>query len=153
MSKARVGRTSRPQDLELDVIKPAPLEASAPRETSFTQPMLLMSEMAPLDAQDTHPEPLVPSHRPPLDLDLDLNLDFSNSELMAMQELPAVPAAIPSAPAALDLDFDLDLDLGAPAPVAVPTPVTPVAPSIDSNMLEFDLFDPKVEAKISPKKN
>ncbi len=153
MPKARAGRASRPQELELDVSKPAPLEASAPRETSFTQPMLLMSEMAPLEAQDTHPEPLAPSHRPPLDLDLDLNLDFSNSELMAMQELPAVSAAIPPAPAALDLDFDLDLDLGAPGPVVAPAPVPPVAPTIDSNMLEFDLFDPSVEAKISPKKN
>lgn len=154
MAKARTWRASRPQELELDASKPMPLEASAPRETSFTQPMLLMSEMAPLEAQDTHPGPLAPSHRPPLDLDLDLNLDFSNSELMAMQELPAVPAAKPPAPASLDLDFDLDLDLdlGAPNPVASPAPGPVAIPSVDSNMLEFDLFDPSVEAKISPKK-
>ncbi|WP_348007735.1 hypothetical protein [Rhodoferax sp.] len=151
MPKARPGRASRPQELELDVSKPVPLDDSVPRETSFTQPMLLMSEMAPLEAQDTHPEPLAPSHRAPLDLDLDLNLDFSNSELMAMQELPVVPGAIPPAPAALDLDFDLDL--GVPGPVAAPVPVPPAVPTIDSNMLEFDLFDPKVEAKISPKKS
>jgi hypothetical protein len=34
-----------------------------------------------------------------------------------------------------------------PAPV-----LPPAAPVVDSNMLEFDLFDPKVEAKISPRK-
>ncbi len=157
MTRARTARASRPQDLELDISQPEPSEASAPRETVFTQPMLLMSEMAPLEAQDTHPEPLAPAHRPPLDLDLDLNLDFSNSELMAMQELPAVPAVVtpakPPAPAPLDLDFDLDLDLGLPGPAAAPAPVAPpVIPVVDSNMLEFDLFDPSIEAKISPKK-
>ncbi len=158
MSRARTARASRPQELELDISQPVPLEASAPRETSFTQPMLLMSEMAPLEAQDTHPEPLAPAHRPPLDLDLDLNLDFSNSELMAMQELPTVPAVNTSAPspaptpAPLDLDFDLDLDLGLPGPVPAPV-APPVIPVVDSNMLEFDLFDPSIEAKISPKKN
>lgn len=165
LSQARSGRVSRRQDLELDVTKPEPSDDSAPRETSFTQPMLLMSEMVPLEAQDTHPEPLAPSHRPPLDLDLDLNLDFSNSELMAMEALPAAPATeVPSAPAPLDLDLDLGLDLelapSLPTPLAASTPLpslpplpaaVPPVPSIDSNMLEFDLFDPKVEAKISPK--
>ena len=156
VTRARTVRASRPHELELDISRPATLEPSAPRETSFTQPMLLMSELAPLEAQDTHPEPLAPAHRPPLDLDLDLNLDFSNSELMAMQEMSAAPAVQPSAnppaPPPLDLDFDLDLDLGLPGPAAAPVP-PPVIPVVDSNMLEFDLFDPSVEAKISPKKN
>lgn len=156
MTKARAGRASRPLDLEQKVSKPAPLDISVPRETSFTQPMLL-SEMAALDAQDTHPEPLAPIYRPPLDLDLDLNLDFSNSELMAMQELPFVPAAPPSVPASLDLDLNLDLNLELSTPLpslsAATATITPVTSAIDSNMLDFDLFDPKVEAKISPKKN
>lgn len=153
-TRPRTAAVTRPQELELDISQPVPLEASAPRETSFTQPMLLMSEMAPLESQDTHPQPLAPAHRPPLDLDLDLNLDFSNSELMAMQEIPSVPATLPPVPAALDLDFDLDLDLdlAAPAPVAAPVPAPPAIPVVDSNMLEFDLFDPSIEAKISPKK-
>ncbi len=154
MPPVRTGRVSRLQDLELDVSKPAPLDAAAPRETSFTQPMLLMSEMAPLEAQDTHPEPLASAHRPPLDLDLDLdlNLDFSNSELMAMQELPVLPLAVPPASPSFDLDLDLDLAAPMPSPVLVPAPMPPAIPMVDSNMLEFDLFDPKVEAKISPKK-
>ena len=150
MSKVRAARPSRLQDLELDAPNPVPLDASAPRETSFTQPMLL-SEMAPLDEPHTRPGPLAPAYRPPLDLDLDLNLDFSNSELMAMQELPLVSAVASTVPASLDLDLDLDLDALVPnlAPAPIPAPIT----AIDSNMLEFDLFDPKVEAKISPKKS
>ena len=163
MSKVRAGRASRPKDLELDLVKPAPFDASIPRETSFTQPMLLASEMVLLEAQDTDPEPLASAYRPPLDLDLDLNLDFSNSELTAMQELsamptiatiaavpavPAVPAVMERVPAPLDLDLDLDLDLAASAPL----PAAPMLPAIDDNMLEFDLFDPEIEAKIAPKK-
>jgi hypothetical protein len=155
-------RVSRIQDLELDISQPESKSDSdsTPRETSFTQPMLLMSEMAPLDAQDTQPEPLAQSYRAPLDLDLDLNLDFSNSELMAMQELPVVPAVVPAQPAALDLDLDLGLDLDLELAPSLPTPleartplpsVPPAISAIDSNMLEFDLFDPKIEAKISPK--
>ena len=51
-------------------------------------------------------------------------------------------------PAPLDLDLDLDLDLAASAPL----PAAPMLPAIDDNMLEFDLFDPEIEAKIAPKK-
>ena len=154
MPKVRTGRISPPQDQVLDVPKLAPSEASAPRETSFTQPMLLMSEIVPLEAQDTHPEPLAPAYRAPLDLDLDLNLDFTNSELMAMQRPSAVSVASPPALPSLDFDFDFDLDLAAPLPNAVtaPAPLPLMLPVIDSNMLEFDLFDPQVEAKIAPKK-
>ena len=165
MPQVRGGRVSRRQELELDLSRPAPLDVATPSDTTFTQPMALMSEMAPLDGQDTHSEALSPAYRQPLDLDLDLdlNLDFSNSELMAMQELPTAPLVIAPAPMPplaatvldLDLNLDLDLDLGT-APSASPLetePTSPIAQTIDSHMLEFDLFDPKVEAKISPKKD
>ncbi len=161
MPQVRSGRVSRRQELELDISRPAPLDVAPPSDTTFTQPMALMSEIAPLDGQDTHPEALSPGYRQPLDLDLDLdlNLDFSNSELLAMQELPTAPLVIAPAPmpplAATVLDLDLDLDLGA-VPNASPlatAPTAPMAQTIDSHMLEFDLFDPKVEAKISPKKD
>ena len=148
MPKRRAERISRPPEHEPDVAKSPPLDASVPRETLFTQPMLLMSGMLPLVTQGAPLEPLAPSQRLPLDLDLDLNLDFSNSELMAMQELAARSAAIsPASP-----PLDLELDLGAAGPAAAASPVLPVTSPIDSNMLEFDLFDPKVEAKIAPKK-
>ncbi len=129
-----------------------PMDMSFSQETSITQPMLLMpdtpaSELAPLP-----PEPAAVSTRQPLDLDLDLdlNLDFSNSELLAMQEPPAKQAA------ALDLaPLDLDLGLGPMDPqlpaVAPAVAETPPLPLIDTHMLEFDLFDPNTEAKISPK--
>jgi pilus assembly protein FimV len=159
MPQVRGGQVSRRQELELDLSRPAPLDVATPSDTTFTQPMALMSELAPLDGQDTHPEALSPAYRQPLDLDLDLdlNLDFSNSELLAMQELPTAPLVIAPAPmpplAATVLDLDLDLGAAPSASPLITAPAAPVVPTIDSHMLEFDLFDPKVEAKISAKKD
>ena len=150
-------RISTRAALEPRLSQPAQLEDPAPRETTFTQPMLLMPEADPAvpERADAPAEPAVSSYKQPLDLDLDLNLDFSNSELLAMQQLSAVPKPAPAPPPAdnpptlAPLDLDID-DLLATPPVVTPPP-PPVPPVIDSNMLEFDLFDPKVEAKISPK--
>ncbi|WP_143029136.1 hypothetical protein [Rhodoferax sp. OV413] len=147
-------RNSLPAALEPQLSQPGALE-ELPRETSFTQPMLLMPDPSAPERADVPPEPAVSSYRQPLDLDLDLNLDFSNSELLAMQQLPAAspppPAPAPAASSPLMEPLDLDLDELMANPAATPTPPPPAPPVIDSNMLEFDLFDPKVEAKISPK--
>nr|WP_315234197.1 hypothetical protein [uncultured Albidiferax sp.] len=146
-------RNSLPAALEPQLSQPGALE-ELPRETSFTQPMLLMPDPAAPERADVPPEPAVSSYRQPLDLDLDLNLDFSNSELLAMQQLPAAspppPAPAPAASSPLMEPLDLDLDELMATPVATP-PQPPAPPVIDSNMLEFDLFDPKIEEKISPK--
>lgn len=149
-----VGRRTMDTQPMLDVAarssNRAPLEASSSPETSITQPMLLMPDASASELAPLPPEPAAPSTRQPLDLDLDLNLDFSNSELLAMQEPPAKQAPV------LDL-APLDLVIDEPVPSAAAAPVAPVAaepsplPIIDTNMLEFDLFDPSIEAKISPK--
>jgi hypothetical protein len=74
-----------------------------------------------------------------------------------MQELPTAPLVIAPAPmpplAATVLDLDLDLGAAPSASPLITAPAAPVVPTIDSHMLEFDLFDPKVEAKISAKKD
>ncbi|MFZ4287411.1 hypothetical protein [Variovorax sp. HJSM1_2] len=125
----------------------SPEPASAVGQNSHTQPMLLMSEMAKIDDTAAPPKPAGGQNNEPLDIDLDLNLDFTNSELqvMANREKPA--------------DLDLDLPLLEDVPVTLPPrdasagDVTgfPAAPPVDSNLIEFDLFDPNIEAKISPK--
>jgi len=56
-----------------------------------------------------------------------------------------------------DLDLDLPLLDEAPVTLQPPEPSAdavkgfPAAPPEDSNLIEFDLFDPSIEAKISPK--
>ena len=147
-SSERAGSTSVQGALEPRVSQSMPLGESAQKDTSFTQPMLLMPERPNVPS-----EPVVPAYREPLDLDLDLNLDFSNSELAAMQKQAAVPAAAPvPAPEAgstlAPLDLDLDDLLAGPAVVE---PAPSPKPAIDSKMLELDLFDPSIEAKIAPK--
>ncbi len=127
-----------------------PVATPAVGEDSHTQPMLLLSEMSKIDDTVASSKPTTGSaNNEPLDLDLDLNLDFTNSELQAM-----------SGPEKMaDLDLDLPLLEDAPItlqPVQPPSddsrvPGFPAAPPVDSNLIEFDLFDPNIEAKISPK--
>jgi tetratricopeptide (TPR) repeat protein len=116
-------------------------------ENSHTQPMLLLSEMAKIDDGSAQAKSAEGKNNEPLDLDLDLNLDFTNSELQAMADVDKTP------------DLDLDLPLLEDAPVTLQPPESsagdvvgfPAAPPVDSNLIEFDLFDPSIEAKISPK--
>ncbi len=132
-----------PSAMMLD--EPLPLEPMV-GEGSPTQPMLLMP-----DTQMPEPtmEPVggleMPSYKQPLDLDLDLdlNLDFSNSELLSMRELPE--ASAPGLPM-LDLPESFP-ETQPPDDVSGFHPAT----KLDSNLIEFDLFDPSIEAKISPK--
>lgn len=116
---------------------------------SHTQPMLLMPDTSHpgLDTPSARPE--MPSYKQPLDLDLDLdlNLDFSNSELLSVSGAEdRLPPELPS----LDLPDVFPPTL--PPDVADAPPGFPPATGLDSNLIEFDLFDPTIEAKISPKK-
>ncbi|MDB5850525.1 MAG: hypothetical protein JWP29_4277 [Rhodoferax sp.] len=115
---------------------------------SHTQPMLLMPDtrLPELDLPPAVAE--VPSYKQPLDLDLDLdlNLDFSNSELQAMDSPPPA-GAVPELPM-LDLP---DAFSPTQPPEVEPPAGFPPATALDSNLIEFDLFDPTIEAKISPK--
>lgn len=145
----RGGRISGRQPLEPG-LKSSPMDDSpASRETSFTQPMLLMPESAVATLDDVPDEPEVPVEKTPvdLDLDLDLDLDFSNSELAAMDTVP-VDTQAPKESGLPKLDFVVD-DAEEPVPTVQP-PSAP-ASAKDSHLLDFDLFDPKVEAKIAPK--
>jgi len=113
---------------------------------SPTQPMLLMPDtVMPEPAQPSSVDGGTPAYKQPLDLDLDLdlNLDFSNSELMAMGD--AHDKTVPQLPV-LDLPASFS-----PAPTAEDVSGFPPATGMDSNLIEFDLFDPSIEAKISPK--
>jgi hypothetical protein len=111
---------------------------------SPTQPMLLLPDTGMAEAFFPAPPSSAPVYRQPLDLDLDLdlNLDFSNSELMAASE--AHDTAAPQLPT-------FDLPELPPASAGNGVPGFPPATKLDSNLIEFDLFDPSVEAKISPK--
>lgn len=155
----------RPSSLPVEPVLPVPpvsgLGAALPAldlpvatptvgEDSHTQPMLLLSEMSKIDDSGASSKPATGSpDNEPLDLDLDLNLDFTNSELQAM-----------SGPEKM-ADLDLDLPLLEDAPITLQpaepnvdnnsAPGFPAAPPVDSNLIEFDLFDPNIEAKISPK--
>ncbi|MCX7279427.1 MAG: hypothetical protein NTZ15_19270 [Burkholderiales bacterium] len=155
VSSERGGRISGRQQLEPG-LKSSMVDGEAGlRETTFTQPMLLMQESAVAtldDVPDDTEEAAVEKAPVDLDLDLDLDLDFSNSELAAMEQLPVAPdtqepqepqdSALPS------LDFVIDDE---PAPTLPPPLVAPTPAAPNSHLLEFDLFDPQVEAKIAPK--
>lgn len=124
-----------------------PMPTAALGENSHTQPMLLLSEMSKIDDGSAQAKPPGTNNNAPLDLDLDLNLDFTNSELQAMSDVDKTS----------DLDLDLPLLDEAPVTLQPPEPSAdavkgfPAAPPEDSNLIEFDLFDPSIEAKISPK--
>ncbi|APW38528.1 hypothetical protein RD110_16060 [Rhodoferax koreense] len=126
-------------------VSPEPSVGDSP-----TQPMLLMADTSMPPVQPASGVD-IPSYKQPLDLDLDLdlNLDFSNSELQVMGHSHDVSA--PPLPM-LDLpeSFPPSPPAGSPAPADVP-PGFPPSTGLDSNLIEFDLFDPSIEAKISPK--
>lgn len=149
VSSERGGRISGRQPLEPGMKSSAMDEGAGPRETTFTQPMLLMPESAVAtldDVPDDTEEAAV--EKTPVDLDLDLDLDFSNSELAAMEQRPPAPdTQEPQESALPSLDFEIDDE---PAPT-VPPPSSGPTPAPNSHLLEFDLFDPQVEAKIAPK--
>ena len=149
VSSERGGRISGRQPLESGLKSSAMAEEAGPRETTFTQPMLLMPESAVAtldDVPDDVEEAAV--EKTPVDLDLDLDLDFSNSELAAMEQRPVAPdTQEPRESVPPSLDFEVDDE---PAPTVPPLSSAPT-PAPNSHLLEFDLFDPQVEAKIAPK--
>ncbi len=149
----RGGRISGRQPLESGFKSSAWAEDAAGE--SLTQPMLLMPEsaVATLDEPVAAPEPASYSGPLDVDLDLDLDLDFSNSELLAMEELPLdVTAPMDAKPPPVFDENGLEFEHVETPPSSAPDTAAPAdVPAINSNMLEFDLFDPQVEAKIAPK--
>jgi pilus assembly protein FimV len=122
---------------------------------SHTQPMLLMPDTSHRGLDTPPARPDVPSYKQPLDLDLDLdlNLDFSNSELQSVSGVSGMSGVEDRLPPELpSLDLPDVFPPTLPPEQADPPPGFPPATSLDSNLIEFDLFDPTIEAKISPKK-
>ena len=113
------------------------------------------------DELDSVPAPLAetpkPSPQPEYDQSLDLDLDLSDSELQSLNTLPSSVAPLSATAPLSQVDIDLPM-LELEESVASPTTDAPEVddpsqrkPAVDSGLIDFDLFDPKTEARIAPK--